>query len=213
MKRYWTEVALRLSWFIAVIAFLAVLTSCVTRPVNSGSVDDICQIFKDRPKWYQAAKKSTSKWGGNIQLPMAIIYQESTFSRKARPKRKKILGIFPGSRPSDAYGYAQALKSTWGDYEKDISRKGKRRDSFADAFDFVQWYINKTHTRNGVSKWDYGAQYLNYHEGHGGYSRRTHLSKKWLLNTSERVRARAKSYGTQLTACSKELDARKTSWF
>ncbi len=143
---------------------------------------------------------------------MSIIYQESTFDRKARPARKKILGFIPGKRPSDAYGYAQALTGTWGEYEKAIGRN-KRRDNFAHAFDFVQWYINQSYQRNKVSKWDYDAHYLNYHEGQGGYSRGTHLNKKWLLNTAARVDKRAKTYGAQLLECKDRLDSRRSGWF
>jgi len=197
---------------ILILALLVMsLGSCATskKEIN---LDNICSIFESKPSWYRAAKKSTDKWGGNIQLAMSIIYQESTFRRNARPERKKILGFIPGKRPSDAYGYAQALSGTWGEYERAVG-SNKSRDSFAHAFDFVQWYVHQSHTRNNVSKWDYDAHYLNYHEGQGGYSRGTHTQKQWLLNTAARVDSRATRYGTQLQACSAKLDARKSGWF
>lgn len=210
---YWVEMIIRLVWGLLAIIFCMALTACATKPVASNSVENLCRLFNEKPRWYKAAKKSTERWGGNIQLPMAIIYQESTFKRKARPKRKKHLGFIPGKRPSNAYGYAQALTGTWGEYEREIGNSGKRRDNFADAFDFVQWYISKTQQRNKVSKWDYGAHYLNYHEGQGGYSRGTHNAKRWLLNTATKVDARAKRYGSQLSSCKGELDSMKTGWF
>ena len=192
---------------------MVALSSCAGGPTALKNYDDVCDIFKANPRWYKAAKKSTKARGGNIQLPMSIIYQESTFKNDARPAREKILGFIPGKRPSDAYGYAQALKSTWSEYLNSVGSKRKRRDNFADAFDFVQWYIDKSHVRNKVSKWDYDAQYLNYHEGQGGYSRGTHLKKPWLLRTASRVDSRAKRYGQQLIGCSDELDEMKTGWF
>ncbi len=213
MKEQWIELSIKLTWGGVVVLFSLALTACATKPVTSSKVENLCHIFKEKPKWYQAAKKSTARWGGNIQLPMSIIYQESTFKRDARPKRKKILGFIPGSRPSNAYGYAQALTGTWGDYEREIGNSRKRRDNFADAFDFIQWYVNKTQQRNKVSKWDYDAHYLNYHEGQGGYARGTYKSKKWLLNTAARVDARATRYGAQLVTCKNELDSMKTGWF
>lgn len=185
---------------------------CATTTSKPNNVDNVCDIFRENPRWYKSAKKSVQKWGGNIQLPMAIIYQESTFRRKARPERSKILGFIPGKRPSNAYGYAQALKGTWGEYEKAVGRN-KSRDNFGDAFDFVQWYIHQSHVRNGVSKWDYDGHYLNYHEGQGGYSRGTHLKKQWLLNTAARVDRRAVRFGSQLSSCKTELDAVKRGWF
>ena len=189
------------------------LVGCASGPSKPRNAENVCDIFRDNPRWYKAAKKSTTRWGGNIQLPMAIIYQESTFKRKAKPKRKKILGFIPGKRPSNAYGYAQALRGTWGEYEKAVGTSSKRRDNFADAFDFVQWYIQKSHVRNKVSKWDYDAHYLNYHEGQGGYARGTHLKKQWLLNTAARVDGRAKRFGSQLLNCQADLDSLKTGWF
>ena len=192
---------------VFIIFFLIIgLSACASAPKKAVNLENVCDIFKANPRWYKAAKKSTERRGGNIQLPMAIIYQESTFQKDARPKRKKVLGFFPGERPSDAYGYAQALKGTWGEYETAVGSKRKRRDNFAHAFDFVQWYIEKSQARNGVSKWDYDAHYLNYHEGQGGYSRGTHLKKQWLLNVAARVENRAKRYSSQLLACRDELD-------
>ena len=189
------------------------LGACATSKAPVGGYENVCEIFQANPKWYQAAKKSTAARGGNIQLPMSIIYQESSFKNDARPARERILGFIPGSRPSNAYGYAQALKGTWAEYEESVGSKRKRRDRFADAFDFVQWYIHKTHLRNKVSKWDYADQYLNYHEGQGGYSRGTHLQKKWLLDTAQRVDSRAKRYSKQLAGCADMLDKMKVGWF
>lgn len=189
------------------------LSGCVKTKLKKSNMENVCSIFKDKPRWYFAAKKSTEHWGGNIQLAMAIIYQESTFQKNARPKRAKILGFIPGKRASNAYGYAQALTGTWADYERAVGSSAQRRNNFADAFDFVQWYIDRSYQINKVSKWDYGAHYLNYHEGQGGFARGSHLSKKWLLSTAARVDARARRYGSQLASCKNELDAMKKGWF
>lgn len=192
----------RLKRALIVFSISLFLTGCASK-INTTNLNNVCDIFEQKPRWYKTAKKSTAKWGGNIQLPMAIIYQESTFNSTARPKRKKILGFIPGSRPSNAYGYAQALKSTWAEYKKETNRHFAKRSRFSDSFDFIQWYINKSQARNNISKWNYRDQYLNYHEGQGGFSRGTHLRKKWLLNTASRVEQRAKNYGQQLLKCSR----------
>ncbi len=213
MKKLDCDKLIKFKFTVLFTCFLAAFTvGCATTASKPNNVNDVCDIFRENPRWYKAAKNSVQKWGGNIQLPMAIIYQESTFRRKAKPQRKKILGFIPGKRPSNAYGYAQALRSTWGEYEKAIGRS-KRRDNFSDAFDFVQWYIHQSHLRNGVSKWDYDGHYLNYHEGQGGYSRGTHLKKQWLLNTAARVDRRATRFSSQLSSCKAELDSMKTGWF
>ena len=202
--------AIKVSVGVALCA--TVVSACVTTPKKPSNTQDLCALFGEKPSWYRAAKKSTEKWGGNIQLPMSIIYQESSFRSDAKPPMEYFLGIIPTGRPSDAYGYSQALKSTWAEYRKEVGGRHRSRDNFAAAFDFVQWYIHKTHKRNAISKWDYDAHYLNYHEGQGGYSRGTHLKKQWLLNTASRVDSRASRYGAQLIACESDLEKLERSW-
>lgn len=192
---------------------LVLLSSCSSAKLAPEAKENVCSVFLQKPRWYSQAKKSVDRWGGNIHVPMAIIYQESSFKRKARPPRRYFLGFIPGKRASDAYGYAQALKSTWGEYQTASGRRSADRDDFSDAFDFVLWYMSVTQQRNQVSKWDAYAQYLNYHEGQGGYSRGSYKSKQWLINVAKRVEARSKRYAAQLNQCKAELDSAKRSWF
>jgi hypothetical protein len=191
---------------------LVMVAGCASRAVPS-NLSDLCQIFRDKPHWYKAAKASSQKWGAPIHLPMAIMYQESSFKADAKPPMKYFLGLIPTGRPSDAYGYSQALKSTWAEYQRAVGSRYKNRDNFASANDFVQWYVDTTHKRNGVSKWDAYGQYLNYHEGQGGYARGTHKSKTWLLGVANKVNARSKQYSTQLSRCQAELDENAKGWF
>nr|WHW29629.1 hypothetical protein [uncultured bacterium] len=195
---------------VTLILCTVLLCSCANRPVTSPH--NLCQIFEDNPRWYKAAKSSASKWGGPVHLPMAIMYQESGFRRKAKPPMQYFLGFIPTGRASDAYGYSQALKSTWAEYQREAGSWFSDRDNFSNAYDFIQWYMHKTYTRNGVSKWDGYGQYLNYHEGQGGYSRGTHNAKQWLLNTAKRVDQRSKKFAAQLALCREELD-RNSGWF
>ena len=130
-----------------------------------------------------------------------LFYQESSYRRDAKPKMRYFLGVIPTGRSSTAYGYSQALESTWREYEKEVGSRFKSRDSFADSIDFILWYMEKTYSINGVSKWDTYSQYLNYHEGQGGYARGTHESKSWLLNTAKQVANRGKRYASQLSSC------------
>lgn len=187
------------------------LGACATRPPSNAS--NLCDIFKEYPKWYKHAKSSSKRWGGPIHLPMAIMYQESSFKHDAKPPMQYFLWVIPIGRASNAYGYAQALESTWAQYQREVGSRFRDRDDFSNAYDFIQWYIQKTAQVNGVSKWDYSAQYLNYHEGQGGYSRGTHRSKQWLLNVANRVDQRAKRYSAQMQGCAAELDDMSTGWF
>ena len=195
---------------IALVFILFLLSACASSPPSNKN--DICSIFTENPKWYKNAKSSAKRWGGPIHVPMSIIYQESSFKSDARPPMQYFLGIIPKGRASNAYGYSQALKGTWAEYQKDIGSSFRDRDDFSSAIDFVFWYMNKTYQRNKVSKWDGYAQYLNYHEGQGGYARGSYKSKQWLIDTARKVDQRAKKYATQLSSCKEKLDA-KRGWF
>lgn len=193
----------RLSKLLLAALLPLISMSCATAPKN---VEDICAIFDDRSKWYRAAKKSEKRWGTPIHVQMAIIRQESSFQFNARPPRKKLLGFIPWKRPSDAYGYAQALESTWNMYRKETGRRFADRDDFKDAIDFVGWYTDKSQKTVGISKWDPYNQYLAYHEGQNGWQRKTYRSKGWLKDTARRVDYRAKEWGAQLRRCEDQLD-------
>ena len=128
------------------------LAGCATAPPDD--IDSICAIFEEHGKWYRAAKKSQKRWGTPIHVQMAIIHQESAFRHNAKPPRKKLLGFIPWKRPSNAYGYAQALDSTWKMYKQETGRRFAGRGDFKDAIDFVGWYTNKSQKTVGISKWD-----------------------------------------------------------
>lgn len=178
------------------------VTSANKVPVNP---DDICSIFEDKRSWYRSAKNSEQRWGTPKHVQMSIIRQESSFRFNARPPRTKVLGVIPWKRPSNAYGYAQALDSTWAQYKTDTGRLKASRDDFDDAIDFVGWYTNRSNKSEGISKWDPYNQYLAYHEGQQGWRRGTYQGKEWLKKVAQRVDARAKQWGSQLQSCEDDL--------
>ena len=67
------------------------------------------------------------------------------------------------------------------------------------------WFIYKSQKINKTSKWDAYNQYLNYHEGWGGFKRKSYLKKKWLMAVAKKVDSRAKRYGAQLKKCESSL--------
>ncbi|WP_105255283.1 transglycosylase SLT domain-containing protein [Pseudoalteromonas sp. T1lg75] len=180
------------------------LSGCATAPPKQP--DDICKIFEEKEDWYFDAKDAQDKWGSPKHVLMAMMYQESSFKHDAAPPMEYFLGFIPIGRASDAYGYSQAKTLTWEDYTRETDNGGADRDDFDDAIDFMAWFVWKTHQVNGVSKWDAYAQYLNYHEGWGGFKRGTHNNKKWLLAVANKVKQRAGRYGVQLKRCEADLD-------
>lgn len=189
---------------IVALLTMLLISGCASAPPEN--VENICAIFDEKGKWYRAAKKSEKRWGTPVHVQMAIIRQESTFRFDAKPPRTRLIGFIPWKRPSDAYGYAQALESTWAWYEADTGRRFADRDDFDDAIDFVGWYTNMSSKSVGISKWDPYNQYLAYHEGAGGWKRGSYKSKEWLKDTARRVDYRAKEWGAQLRRCEDDLD-------
>lgn len=193
----------------AMLALLALLlTGCVSSPPDNPG--NVCSIFEDRRSWYRAAKRSEERWQVPIPVNMAILYQESAYRGRAKPPRRYYLGFIPGPRPSNAYGYAQALDSTWNDYKRASGNGGARRSNFGDAVDFVGWYNNNSNRINGIARNDAYNLYLAYHEGNGGYSRGTYRDKDWLLQAARNVQNNADRYMTQLQGCRRDLER---NWF
>lgn len=195
---------------ILLLTAVGVLSACAASPPTN--VDNICAIFDEKRGWYQDALDSQKAWGTPVPVLMAIVHQESRFVAKAKPPRKKILGFIPGPRPSDSYGYSQALESTWEGYERSAGRYGADRDKFEDAIDFVGWYNHQSYRRNGIQRTDAYRLYLAYHEGHGGYERGTYRSKDWLQGVARKVSDRAAKYDRQLKGCQNELE-KDDGWF
>ena len=193
---------------IAVLCLL--LAACASRP--PANPDNICAVFDDKRGWYEDARDAEKRWGTPIPVLMAIVHQESRFQAKAKPPRKRIFGFIPGPRPSDSYGYSQALKSTWAAYERSAGRYGADRDDFGDAIDFVGWYSHQSHRRNGIAHADAYRLYLAYHEGHGGYERGSYRKKDWLQRVARKVSDRAARYDAQLASCRERLEAGR-GWF
>lgn len=187
------------------------LAGCATAPPSD--INDICAIFAEQPDWYPYAKAAERRWGTPLPTLLAFVRQESGFRSDARPPRHWYLGFIPGPRPSDAYGYPQALDGTWEDYQDATGNTWADRDEFDDAVDFIGWYNDLSWRRNGISKHDPYHQYLAYHEGHGGYARGTWRGKAWLQNTAHRVAARAAGYRRQLQRCEDGLADDDAWWW
>jgi hypothetical protein len=165
------------------------------------NLDDACSVVQQRPSYLKAMQATQKKWGVPISVQMAVLYQESKFIGNARTPHQYALGVIPMGRQSSAYGYAQALDSTWDDYRKERNRGGARRDNIRDATDFMGWYMDTTTNELGISKTDAQSQYLAYHEGRKGYARQSHKSKGWLMDVAAEVGNRARLYHSQLSRC------------
>ena len=190
------------------VAVALLVSACATAPPSSTS--NACRIFEEHRDWFKAAKKSEDRWKIPVAVSLAFIEQESAFQQKARPERRRLFGIIPGPRPSDAYGYAQALKGTWKDYKRETGNTISSRADFADAVDFIGWYNARSVKENRIAPNDAYNLYLAYHEGQGGFRRKTYDKKAWLITVARGVQSTASQYDAQLQRCEKALGR---NWF
>ena len=193
---------------LILLAFI--VSGCTTTPPSD--VNNICSIFREKDDWYDDAGDAQDRWGSPIPVMMAIMHQESKFQAKVKPPRKMILWVIPGPRPSSSYGYTQALDETWDTYIRDAGNYGADRDDFGDSIDFVGWYNHQSYRRSGIKKNDPYHLYLAYHEGHGGFNKRSYKNKKWLIGVAKKVSRRSATYTKQLNGCEKEFE-RSGWWF
>lgn len=204
MPRIYSTKNLKPAIKIAALAALAIgLSGCGTAPPRN--TQNICSIFKEYPKWYWEAKGAQKKWGVPINVSLAIIRTESHFVDDAQPPRSKLLGFIPWTRPTTAYGYSQAVNGTWKEYQHDTGKKAADRDEFGDAVDFVGWYGSMAHRKLGISKRNAYQMYLAYHEGVGGFQKRSYRKKGWLVAKARDVSRLSYRYGKQLKYCRADI--------
>ncbi|SFT91469.1 hypothetical protein SAMN04487956_13119 [Halomonas saccharevitans] len=188
------------------LALTSMLTGCaMLAPAPPERQSNVCEIFREQPDWYDYARASQETWGTPIATQMAFIQRESSFRSHVKPPRTKLLGFIPWTRPSSAYGYAQAQDPVWGEYEADAGRLFARRTHMKHATDFIGWYNARTRRMTGVSLHNPRHLYLAYHEGQGGYRRGSWRSKPAVRRAAGQVERTAARYRSQLAACEAEF--------
>jgi hypothetical protein len=176
---------------LSVFAAIA-LAGCASSSPPS-NIADACAIMDEKSRWEDHVFDAARDWQVSPGVILAFIRQESSFRRDARPKDRD------GRLLSSAFGYSQALDSTWADYER--ARGGAKRKSFGDSSDFIGWYLDLISRRTGLSKSDARNLYLAYHEGPSGFQRHTYRNKPWLGEVASRVSSQAAIYDGQLRRC------------
>ena len=189
------------------IASLALLSPLLLTPPPPASPEDLCALFAERPNWYRHAREAARRWTVDEPLMLAVIHQESGFSARARPPRRRLLGFIPWRRPSSAFGYAQVVDGTWEQYEAATGHSAERH-RFAHAVDFVGWYLTDLSRTLDLAADDAKNLYLAYHEGPGGFGRGSYRGQATLLSAADRLVARSQRYREQLGGCRGALDRR-----
>ncbi len=192
---------------ILVLVTLSILTSCANSIPNNQ--EDICDMLDENPKWVGSLISAKKKWNADPSTVMAIIRQESSFNSNAAPDREKLLGIIPWKRPTTAKGYSQAIVATWEQYQKETGQSRARRSNFGNSVDFIGWYLSKAPSAR-IRNYEVDKLYLAYHEGYGGFKRKSYKEKPWLLDIAKKVKYNAVRYERQIKNC--PLKEKKSFW-
>ena len=183
--------------------FLGVLLVLFTSACSTyvpADKNNLCSIFKGNKDWYDSAVSVYKERGVPINTIMAFINQESSYIHDAKPPMRWFLFI-PYGRGSSSYGYSQAQDPVWDDYKKETDRIFVSRDDFEDSLDFISWYMLKTTKINKVPLSNVYLQYLNYHEGWGGYKRGSYNKNSALKSVARKVERQSNLYKQQLKDC------------
>ena len=157
--------------------------------LGTNSPLNACEMLTQNRDWMVATHNAYLKWGIPVSVQLSVIKHESSFNRDA------------SATTSSAYGYAQALTNTWREYKKDTGNMTASRGSFFDSTDFIGWYWSKVANSVKLSPYDAGDFYLAYHEGIGGFQKRSFLKKKWLMRKAKNVQSIANRYRFQINKC------------
>lgn len=165
------------------------------------SQQDACSIIEAKRSWKAALLRSQTQWNISPGMQLSFILTESNFRPRAKTPKKYFLGVFPTGRLSSAFGYAQAIDSTWEEYQKNSGNRFSSRTDFSDSVDFIGWYANKTTKKLKIPKSDVFNQYLAYHQGHNGYLRGGYKNKPNLLKVARKTENNARIFNLQLQNC------------
>jgi hypothetical protein len=181
--------------------FFSIFQGCSTHVPPPRNIDDACVIMHYNENWKESLQSAEAQWQVPIELILSIIRNESSFRAQIRPPMRYTLGFIPRGRRSSAYGYAQVIDGTWTWYQRATGHWDHHRDQFSDAVNFIAWYIDQTYQRYHIEKVSFYLHYLAYHEGHGGFKRKSYLHKKKLLKYAKKVEQWAEKFQLDLADC------------
>lgn len=196
-----------LTFFLFILLSGCSSNSYINESKYTSHPNNACLMLRENKDWLYSTYNTYKKWDIPISVQLAIIKHESSFDPYARPIRKNKWYEVGTHYASSAVGYSQALDGTWGDYLKANNLKSYQasRNSFRDATDFIGWYSNNVYKSLKISKKDAFNLYLAYHEGIGGYRKKSFNKKPWLINYAKRVSNTSVIFSKQLNNCDLKL--------
>lgn len=115
----------------------------------------ICKYLEENPGFKESLKTASAKWGVRPELILAIIKKESNFHPTVVGTRTSV-------------GWTQAKTFVWEEYQHETKQPFRKRECFADAVDFIGWYVARYAKLEGKDPNDAYHAYLNYRLGYVG---------------------------------------------
>lgn len=182
------------------LSILLTLNGCKMLENNkTNHPTNACHMLKENEDWLESIHRSSQRWDVPASVILSIIKVESSFVYDAKPIKEK--GFFWDTYHSSAYGFSQALDGTWNDYKIQTLNASAKRTSFSDSSDFIGWYINNINKATNIKRHDTYNIYLAYHEGIGGYKRKTYKKKRWLIKKAKYIKNLTLTYSKQIKYC------------
>ncbi|WP_150464310.1 transglycosylase SLT domain-containing protein [Francisella sp. XLW-1] len=185
---------LRYVLLVVIIVAAAVFFSSNSSDVQVDANMGACEILDQNPNWKLSLKKAQDKYNLSPAFAMGLIYQESRFDAEAK------------SSYSTAYGYAQAINSTWQHFQEEVKQNAKR-NNFDDSVQFIGWYMAQLSKSLKLKMSDSENLYMAYMLGATGYKRYkagTFKNKAKIeedKNIANKVKAYTNLYKSQLKDC------------
>jgi len=174
------------------LLLFSLLTGC-----SQQQPPQLCTLLQREHVWSQYQHHTKNK----LSTILAIIQHESGFRSNARPVKSWLVpGLIPWEHHSSAYGFSQAIASTWQEFKAENPGL-HQRESYYSSVLFIDWYLSKYKKYIPVNKRNHPYElYLLYHEGPTAYQQ-THRISKATKNYAAKVAATARKFEGELKTC------------
>ena len=171
-----------------------------------------CQYFFTHPQRLQIHQSVANKWHISTGTQLAVLLQESNLSAYARADQRHWINRIFSTKKISAYGYAQAIDRTWGQYQQTQNKQFASRHNYHDATDFIGWYLSTISKQTHIPTTQTEKLYLAYHEGIKGYQKQTYKNKPQLQKISHKVAQQGQAIDQAIDQCQYQLRW-KLKWF
>ena len=139
------------------------------------------------------------------------LFIKNLVSGRCKTRKRKIIWFCTLVKTIFSCWLFSSTKGDLSDYKDETGNTRANRKNLMTA-DFIGWYASKGYYQ-GFDQTDARSLYLAYHEGYGGFKKKSYRQKQWLINVADRVQARSTKYQKQYWGCAEELKKKRFLFF